>query len=317
MLTKIPDIFGRNFIVGYFVPALFFVVFSEIIAQNLSLNFRIFNPSISTQNDMLIWTTMVGLLSFFIGIIILAANREIIRFFEGYGNWNPLRLFSRIEKINFKKTRDELSRLDNAYISYSKSGKEFPTKLGQKRTHLLMQLANRFPDDERWLLPTSFGNTIRAFEVYPRIMYGIDSIPGWSRILALIPDKYLGFIEAAKAKVDLWINILALDILLLCGCLVIPWVVNGVKIRNLLLFIFLEIIVGIVAYFKAQSAAVEWGNFVKASFDLFLPDLLEKLGLNEPEVSADEEKEIWRKLSQAYIYGNPKSLPRRNRKPKE
>ena len=92
------------------------------------------------------------------------------------------------------------------------------------------------------------------------------------------------------------------------------WLVNGVDVRKLILFIFLEILVGITAYLKAQSAAVEWGNFVKASFDLFLPDLRDKLGL-DGAVSADEEREVWRKLSQAYIYGNPKYMPRRNNKP--
>lgn len=203
------------------------------------------------------------------------------------------------------------------YIAYSEEGKEIPQHIKQKRNQLLIRLANRFPDDERWLLPTSFGNTIRSFEVYSRIMYGIDSIPAWSRILAVIPDKYLGFIEEAKTKVDLWLNLLTLNILLFCGCLAIFGIQNGANIRKLLLFILLHIFVGIFAYFKAQSAAVEWGNFIKASFDLFLPDLLEKLGLNEPELTADEEREIWRRLSQAYIYGNPQSLPRRNSKPKE
>ena len=317
MLTKLPDVFGRNFIIGYFIPSLFFILAFSIFAKEFNLPFSIFKFSISTQGDLLILTTNIGLLSFIIGIILLSLNRELIRFFEGYGKWNPIRLFSRIEKANFERTQKEISKLENTYISCLKQGKEFPANLKQRRNHLLMELANRFPDDESWLLPTSFGNTIRSFEVYSRIMYGIDSIPSWSRILALIPDKYLGFIEDAKAKVDLWVGILALDILLLCGCLTFPWLVDRIDFSKLLLFVLLESIVGVIVYFKAQRAAVEWGNFVKASFDLFLPDLLEKLRLDEPEVSADEEREILRRLSQARIYGNPKSLPRRNKKPKD
>lgn len=103
MLTKLPDIFGRNFIIGFFVPALCFVVISGILAKAFNLPFGIFKTSILTQNDLLILTTNAGFLSFFIGIILLSINREIIRFFEGYGQRNPLRLLSKIEKANFNK----------------------------------------------------------------------------------------------------------------------------------------------------------------------------------------------------------------------
>ena len=317
MLTKLPSIFGRNFIIGYFIPSLFFMLALGILTKEFNLPFSIFKFSISTQSDLLILTTNIGLLSFLVGIILLSLNRELIRFFEGYGKWNPIGLFSGIEKANFERTQREISKLENTYISCLKQGKEFPNDLKQRRNYLLMELANRFPDDERWLLPTSFGNTVRSFEVYSRVMYGIDSIPSWSRILGLISDKYLSFIEEAKAKVDLWIDILALDILLLCGCLTLPWFVDGINFSKLLLIVLLEFVIGVIVYFKAQYAAIEWGNFVKGSFDLFLPDLLEKLRLDGTEISADEEREILHRLSQAYIYRNPKSLPRQGKNIKD
>ena len=57
------------------------------------------------------------------------------------------------------------------------------------------------------LLPTSFGNIIRVIEIYPRVMYGFESIEGWARLLAVIPTDYRNLINAAKSDIDFWINI--------------------------------------------------------------------------------------------------------------
>lgn len=318
MLTKLPEILGRNFIVGFFVPASLFIIFAGIISKEFSLFTFVFTSTVSTQSDALILTTNIGLLSFFVSIMLLSFNREIIRFFEGYGRLNPLCLLSGIERANFKRVKRDLLELDDSYHYYSGQGEILPLNLRQKRNFLLMKLADRFPDDERWLLPTSFGNTIRSFEVYSRIMYGIDSIPSWSRILSVIPTEYITFIEEAKTKVDLWINILTLDILLLVeSCTLFLLMTNRVEQWKLITLIVIESLLAIIAYLKAQSSAVEWGNFIKASFDLFLPDLCDRLGLdNLSSTTPDEQREIWRKLSQAIIYGNPQYMPSRNNRPR-
>ena len=82
-------------------------------------------------------------------------------------------------------------------------------------------MVTQYPDDEFWLLPTSFGNSIRAFEVYSRIMYGIDAIEGWSRLLAVIPTEYLEKINDSKANVAFWVNNLFLGGLAFLGYFVL------------------------------------------------------------------------------------------------
>lgn len=79
-------------------------------------------------------------------------------------------------------------------------GREFPDDRLMKRNRLKLEIVESFPDQERWLLPTSFGNTIRAFEVYPRVMYGIDSIIGWNRLLGVIPKEYGDLYNDAKTS---------------------------------------------------------------------------------------------------------------------
>jgi hypothetical protein len=52
---------------------------------------------------------------------------------------------------------------------------------------------------------------------------------------------------------------------------------------------------------KSTSAALEWGNYIKASFDVFLPELYKKLGFKYP-LTRDEERENWMRFGQAIIY---------------
>ena len=49
----------------------------------------------------------------------------------------------------------------------------------------LRYAVENFPDDIEWVLPTRLDNLIRAFEVYPRVVYGLDSIPAWPRLQAV------------------------------------------------------------------------------------------------------------------------------------
>src|SRR4029079_17509458 len=71
----------------------------------------------------------------------------------------------------------------------------------------LWRMAGDFPDDEASVLPTKFGNTIRAFEVYSRVVYGIESIYGWSRLLGVGPADYPEMMDNEKAQVDFWVNV--------------------------------------------------------------------------------------------------------------
>jgi hypothetical protein len=70
-------------------------------------------------------------------------------------------------------------------------------------------------------LPTRFGNAIRSFEVYSRIIYGLEAIDGWPRLLAVIPADYRQAIDDAKAQVDFWVNIWMGSLLIWMGSLLI------------------------------------------------------------------------------------------------
>ena len=67
--------------------------------------------------------------------------------------------------------------------------------------------------------------------------------------------------------------------------------------------------VAYISFQQARKAAVGWGNFVKAAFDLFLDDLKDKLAISEGSSQGDSEGDMWQKFSEAVLYVAPESLP--------
>jgi hypothetical protein len=139
-------------------------------------------------------------------------------------------------------------------------------------------------------------------------MYGLDGIPGWNRLICILPKDYVEVVEAAKTAADLWLNLSLLSLLLAdVGALVCAyhgyvgelWLPTGGLLLSILFYSF------------ALGATSEWGETVKAAFDVFLPALSEKLGYETaPQVCDDVPR--WTEISQAMIFRDPSrlSLPR-------
>jgi hypothetical protein len=158
-------------------------------------------------------------------------------------------------------------------------------------------------------LPTRFGNKIRAFEIYPFVIYGLDAIPGWSRLLAVIPAVYRQTIDDSKAQVDFWVNVLfgSWLTLFLYGALAVahraapqPWLPA------------LALVVAWFSSYGARQAVGEWGSLVMSAFDLFRADLCKNLGLKMPP-SIHEEREMWVLMSQVMVYRSKEASDRLSR----
>ncbi len=197
MFGELPKLFDRNFAIGYFLPIIAFVAASLGLISGFDL-YSTLLPLFQTK--LIIGTTIILLLSWLGGIVLLTLNRNILRLMEGYGWYNPYRLFAWIEKSHYRRLHRTISKLEMEYEDLS-------PKLKKKLNNSKEKAAIRFPDHERFLLPTAFGNTIRAFEVYSRVMYGLDAIPGWDRLLAVIPKDYRELVDTAKAQTDFWVNL--------------------------------------------------------------------------------------------------------------
>ena len=295
MFGELPKLFGRDFAIGCFLPV---VVFFAITLPTTEL-FEMW-PALSKQikSDLPIGVTLVILLSWVVATTLLGLNQLIYRVLEGYGSLNPARLMRRIELCRFRRLSAEISRLEQSVDSVT--GQPLQAALLELQK-LGIKLAQRYPDSEEWLLPTSFGNTIRAFEVYPRVMYGLEGIQGWVRLLGVIPKDYIEVIGSTKALADLWVNSLVLTLAYLISYVGLCAYTG----RWIYLWIPALAAVMCVAFYSLGRGGVEaWGELVKSAFDVFLLDLQKKLPIS-PQKSDVAEREVWERFSQAMVYRKP------------
>jgi hypothetical protein len=296
LFADLPKIFDRNFIIAFFLPAVVFVAASLwlLAGFNLVPHFLSFPPG-----QILPGATTLGIISWLAGILLLVLNYTIYQFLEGYGTYNPIRLLEPVQQRRYQTNQRLRQTVEEEYEDglISSEEEERLGELVERRIELHRQRADYFPEQDR-LLPTAFGNAVRAFEDYPPDMYGVDSIVVWVRLLAVIPEDYRELIDTAKAQTDFWLNLWFLSILAL-----IEYVAVLIYSRDvaMLWFPLVFALVVFIASSRATNAAVQWGDYVKASFDLFLPALREKLQLPTP-ANIHEERKLWTNFSQVVIY---------------
>lgn len=312
MFGELPKLFDRDFAIAYFLPSASFVTASYCILIRFSLSPVVLALSAdSVLKDL----ASLGLLSLLGAIILLIANRGIVRLLEGYWpfglgywvNWLQLRRFRRLSRESAKSDVDKQS--------YEQRNEEFPRKLQNKRNRIKEDQANRFPNEERLILPTSFGNTYRAFEVYPRVMYGINAIPGWFRLLAVVPKDYRALLDAARAQVDFWVNLSFLSLIVIIEYYFAAFRANRLVFSGLfsgsatLHWIpLLALVFSVVAYTFARNAVQDWGNWVKSAFDMYLSDLRDKLGFARPQ-DREHGRRMWIAFNRAVLARNAELLP--------
>lgn len=335
MFSDLPKLLDRNFVIGYFLPAAAFVLvtFAIFFAYEMHSHW--------IPEDHGIWqdAPLLGILSWLVAILLMAINRLIIRGMEGYWpfrerlNWLERRRFE-----NLERKIEPLNQIPTEDLSDQQWYKLFDLKV---------EMAARFPDRKDLVLPTSFGNTIRAFEAYPGKMYGLDSIGGWFRLLALTSKEYRELIDSAKAQLDFWVNVFFLSLLIIVEHIVIilfaekaaaplaalskaVWLMI-IELSNVIsclplhgnfsivwsgltsfarLFwpVILALIIVGFAYTRAKDAAREWGEWVKSAFDVYLSELRTRLDLPRPS-SREKEREMWENVSLAIYFREPERLP--------
>ncbi|MDM8519782.1 hypothetical protein QUF64_07025 [Anaerolineales bacterium HSG6] len=300
----------------------------------------LFMDDMETNTDeieVFVMVTIIGFLLWGGGFMLLAMNRFILRVMEGYGKYNPFRILDRLGEPS-DRFQQNLSNqlppwlkrfLPSALLTVGEKKRLEKLKqeiavLGQQgdsrqRDRLLRKQRQEFPEKEDRLLPTSFGNAIRAFEEYSRLMYGLDAIPGWNHLQAVITPEFSQLVNDTKASVDFWANVWFLSWFVLVEYIVIVgfrWYnpVDGWGVVSAWLipwFIMIVLLFVYFCFFSAKNAAILWGYWVKASFDVFIPELRQKLELPKP-ATREAEREMWVKFSQAIIYRHPASMPERD-----
>jgi hypothetical protein len=295
-MVDFPKLFDRNFIVGFFLPLAVFLATVSSFAEAIGVH-------VDTKGFVTANPFLSGFIVWLGAVFLLGINRQIVRTFEGYGKYNPVRLWKPIELGSFNRLHDRISRLEKDF--FEAGTEEAKDRIRSERSKLLGVLAERFPESASLLLPTAFGNVLRAFEVYSREIYGFEAICGWSRLVAVVPKDYRELIDSAKAQVDFWLNLWSLSSLFFVVSLLIIYSLNAWRAIG---FPISVIIIWWIASRCARSSAAQWGEMIKAAFDVFLPSLRKQLGF-EKIMSRTEERAMWEEFSQVMTFRLRESLP--------
>jgi hypothetical protein len=347
---KLLSLFDRAFFIGFLLPVIVFSAVSSALMTWFGMPPVSALPFYSGNNPLLLNVSIAVLALWLAAVLLVLINRLIYRIMEGYGGkWNPAHYlhflpFKKKEstrrqdlrtEINSKRTAAETKskereaayrRLVRKEEAVRRGGQEDLlehlreavstldeeiTTLEEKRTQLETRLAEQFPVPETSVLPTRFGNVVRSFEEYPRLVYGISSIHGWARLLAVIPKDYQEKISIAKANVDFWVNLWFLSFLTAIVSVAISvstYDISGMnRVEEALLWmkmaspLLAALLFPFVAAWGARNSAVEWGIVFKASFDVFLPALGKKLGFPDG-ITHEDEAELWTFFNEVMVH---------------
>lgn len=297
MIGDLSKLLGRDFVVGFFLPSVAFlcaVAFLVHLSDEFGAAFDVFS------SQPLYGSTLALIIAWLLATTLMALNRLIVRGLSGYGVVRPLLVFlERRQRSKFRTLQRDVERLKG-------QRKQCPDEWqgdSKARSELIrksLRLATHFPDDSAWILPTAFGNTLRAAEVYPRVVYGLDGAKGWERLAAVVSDEYRQVIEQARASVNFWINLWVFALIYaMLVLLTALWVDLSLSLIVTVLATIATIIVFPIA---ARQSAVVHGDRVRAAYDVFLPALYEKLGFPGYVV---ERRQVWQQFSKVITYRKP------------
>jgi hypothetical protein len=163
-----------------------------------------------------------------------------------------------------------------------------------------------YPRDVSLVLPTKFGNILRAFESYPASMFGLDPITSWFRLVAVIPPEYRKEMESAQASTQFFLNASLISVMTAVGAVYVAFASGSGGRPAIVAGALVAVAYGL--YRLACTTAFEWGEYVRGAFDMYRFDLLRQLRLDTPEPrpwSLETERRVWKRAQAATFYADP------------
>ena len=283
----------RSFAIGHLLPAAAWVAAFWTLSIHFDIEHVLRLPSPPWEtHDFVVALLCICILS----LLLLGLNHPIIRIYEGYGRFHPLRWLANRRRRQFD--RDVIPVIEaQAAIDLARKQSEEP-HVTPEHGKKLYNAVRSFPDQREHVLPTRLGNRFRAAEVYSRIVYGLDAIPAWPRLLSVMPEHARRSVSNSKAQLDFFVNLSLGGWLAAASYVVLAAIQQRFEVPWLL---GLTVFVALGTYWLALTAASNYGEAVMSCFDLYRDSLAFQLGLIIPP-SPDEERIMWQTVSRMMIY---------------
>jgi len=326
--TSYLEKLGSNFLVSAMVPSLALVI-ASIMVFDPSLNVPTAFEELQDTYQLVGLGLLVFIFTVIIGFTLTALNTFILKMFDGYVIPPPVRfLYNKSRNIHLQKARN-LMRHRNILKSKIREleehagnnpGREAELEdLRDKYYRVAADYDLIYPEDLADVMPSRFGNTLKAAENYPGERYGFDSIHIWPRLVHVIPTEYKLSIDTVRNELSFLVNMSILSVTFSFLCLLAIFysmgAISGAGTDPAVFFEFsgktlkylAAAALGFIScgfFYNASIFSVgSFGLMIRSSFDLFRLDLLKKLGMERPKDSI-EEFETWQKLNELIVLGS-------------
>jgi hypothetical protein len=328
VFTNYLEKLGSNFLVSAMVPSLAFVLTSILVFD------PILKIAAAFQNPLGAYQLIgIGLIVFIftviIGFTLTALNTYFLKMFEGYVTPLPIRfLYKRGQRIHRLKAYNLIAdqdKLKNEILHLQEQEGLSPKLEGRLETlkdEYYMSVANyslQYPLDPKDVLPSRFGNTLKAAENYSGDRYGIDGVHFWPRMVHVIPTDYKLSIDNTRNELSFLVNMSILSVSFSSLCVLATfyfmWTANPVGGDPAVVVEFFSRVTkyliaaafGFLSFGFFYNASIfsvgSFGLMIRSSFDLFRMDLLRKLELKRPKDSI-EEFDAWQSLNELIVLGS-------------
>jgi hypothetical protein len=280
LLDRVASVLERRFLLVAFLPVLIFVVAVATLAAVL---FGDVHRLLAGWQSLPVSVQILGTLAllavvWMLGGFLDSQRRNLTQLFEGYTlvRWAGWAAQPFIDWHRERK-RSITFDADPAGPRYF------------REEHWVL-----YPKSVDNILPTRLGNVMRAAEDYSEERFKADYLIVWPRLAHVCSVRFVQDYEASRANVDF--------LLVVCFLSVAFGVVGGGMAASAgSIMVFLVVTVGSLglgwlAYTSAVSAAIEFGEQIRASVDLFRINLLEQLRYPLPEDTEDEQAH-WEEFS--------------------
>lgn len=305
-LTKIAGIFDREFVISHLIPTLVFAIELFVIGQVFGIELI---PGVSGALSDIVAASTFLLAAIVFSVLLMMANPLIMRLIQGYDWHGVLEFFGLRWRLveEYKRRYQPVVDFQQTVDAARNAGEPVPAFPDNHARDLRAAIQN-YPDDTGNILPFRIGNFLRAAEVYPRVVYGLDAVGSWHRLQNLIPDALRDAIAASRAQLSFAVNVFVLTLAALLLALLLTLSI-GPPSWSLLLGGFVILYAARRLIFSAGSA---YGAHFAAAYDLHRGALADQLGLKLPR-NPEAERDMWREVNRVFLYRSPDAWARLTR----
>jgi hypothetical protein len=311
---------GRAFFISGYGPVLIgvaanmYLLFSPSVTGGGPFNLfpQITEPLLGVLDGQLLTLLLVPIL---LGLIVVALNTVIIKFFEGMLPGMKVLLYplyhANVQRHKalygelLAKREERRQLLLGSSAPDQQADYELRHSIQEEHEKAeAEELVQSLPRDPHRITPTAFGNAWAVIEDYPWERYGMDSVLFWPRLRSIVATKdesIIGLLDNQKVVLDMLIN---LELVMLVLAIEGVGVAVGYGRLDVLLLAAVALLLGWAFYRSAVVGVGTMSTLITQCFDFYRGDLLAAYGLERP-ATLQEERTIWLRLAAFLRRGEP------------